>query len=406
MSSATSLAESADFRQRECVRSCFGLFLLDFDAISLGRVCAFITSNFCRYRLHSGPWFVIGRHPSETKLLCIFESTRSGLAPFISLHFIDTSCTDVRYRPRGHHSGSESPSYENQAHTPTSASVKTDLRTCSASSEPQVIEERHSFKRRSSSAEAKYDDHRRQTPYNSPIRGRPSLKRHQQSISESQGAKVMKTRAHSQVAVDTSSMSSIRSWDGDLPTPDYLGFDWRKDPYSVDVPITDHYIELYFTHINGVTYPIFPRKPFLHWVRNEKKKSSDDHMLVYSILAVGSIFSPRPGRDEEGSQLAKMAQHAVEKNRGKYTLQLAQARILLALYCLSTGDLERAWDYCGLASRAAAGLKLNVESNVPEMNGYDTQVYGLSQHGLAECRRRTFWSIYLTEVSGRCSCRA
>ena len=210
----------------------------------------------------------------------------------------------------------------------------------------------------------------------------------------------MKTRAHSQVVVDTPSMS-CRSWDGDLPTPDYLGFDWRKDPYSIDDQITDHYIELYFTHINGVTYPIFPREPFLHWLRNEKKKSLDDLMLVYSILAMGSIFSSRAGQEEEGNQLARMAQHAVERHRGKYTLQLAQSRILLSLYYLSTGDSEKAWDYCGLASRAAAGLKLNVENDIPFMDRYETQLYGLSQHGTAECRRRTLWSIYLMEVS-RC----
>ena len=263
------------------------------------------------------------------------------------------------------------------------------------------MEERHGFKRRSSSAEPSYIE-RRQTLYKSPIRGRPSLKRHQQSISESQGAKLIKTRAHSQVAVETPSMSSVRSWDDDLPTPDYLGFDWRKDPYSIDRQTTDHYIELYFTHINGVAYPIFPRESFLHWLRNEKRKSPDDLMLVYSVLAVGSIFSSKAGRDDERSQLARTAQHAMEKRRGRYTLQLAQSRILLSLYYLSTGDSEKAWDYCGLASRAAAGLKLNVEKNVPDMNGYDTQTYGLSQHGLAECRRRTFWSLYLIEVSGRC----
>lgn len=316
------------------------------------------------------------------------------------MNFIDTSCTDVRYRPRGHHSGSESPSYENQAHTPTSASVKTDIRTYSASSEPQVIEERHRFKRRSSSAEPRYDDHGRQTPYEN-IRVTPSLKRHQQSISVSQGAKSIKTRAHSQIAVDTRSMCSVKSWDGDLPTPDYLGFDRRKDPYSIDALIADHYIELYFAHINGVTYPIFPRKSFLHWVRTEEQKSSDDLMLVYTILAVGSVFSPRAERDDEGNQLARMAHHAVEKHRGKYTLQLTQSRILLSLYYLSIADSEKAWDYCGLASRAAAGLKFNVEKNVHDRDETVTQVYGLNQHELAECRRRTFWSIYLLEVSGR-----
>ena len=194
-------------------------------------------------------------------------------------------------------------------------------------------------------------------------------------------------------------MSSVRSWEGDLPTPDSLGFDWRRDPYSIDAQLTDHYMDLYFTRINAGTYGMFPREPFRYWLRKTTDKSPADLVLIYTMLAVGSIFSSRAGREEEGGRLARIAQHGVEKHQGRYTLQLTQSRTILALYHLATGDSEKAWDYCGLASRAAAGLKLHLKEDITNRNEYETHEYGLNEHGLAECRRRTFWSVYLIDVS-------
>lgn len=176
-------------------------------------------------------------------------------------------------------------------------------------------------------------------------------------------------------------------------------FSWGDDPYEVDPEVTMHYIETYFIHINAATYRIFPRNLFLHWLTTKTAKSPNDLMLIYTMLALGSIFSSRPERKHEGSLFNKVANYAVEKNLGNYSLQLVQSRLLLAFYHFSTGDTQKAWDYGGMGFRVASGLKLNLEEGATDITDDDGMEYGLNRHALAECRRRTFWSAYMMDVS-------
>lgn len=176
-------------------------------------------------------------------------------------------------------------------------------------------------------------------------------------------------------------------------------FNWGNDPNEVDPEVTMHYLETYFIHINSATYRIFPHDLFLKWVKTETAKSPDDLMLLYTMLAMGSIFSFRAERKHEGSLFSKIARYAVEKNHGKYSLQLTQSRLLLAFYHFSLGEPHKAWDYGGMGFRVASGLKLNLEEAVTDISDDDHMEYGLNRHALAECRRRTFWSAYMMDVS-------
>lgn len=176
-------------------------------------------------------------------------------------------------------------------------------------------------------------------------------------------------------------------------------FSWGANPYQVDPVVTMHYMETYFLHINAATYRIFPRKHFLHWVKNETAKSPNDLMLIYTMLAMGSIFSGRNERNHEGPLFSKIARYAEEKNHGNYSLQLVQSRLLLAFYHFSTGDTHKAWDYGGMGFRVASGLKLNLEEGATDIIENEIMEYGLNRHALAECRRRTFWSAYMMDVS-------
>lgn len=176
-------------------------------------------------------------------------------------------------------------------------------------------------------------------------------------------------------------------------------FDWSNDPYDVNPDITMHYIETYLVHINAATYRIFPPVPFRQWLKSERAKSSDDLMLVYAILAMGSIFSSRAERKHEGSLFGKIAQYAVEKNLGNYSLQLIQSRLLLAFFHFSLGDSHKAWDYGGMGFRVTSGLKLNLEEGITNINDDDIMDFGLNRNALEECRRRTFWAAYMMDVS-------
>jgi hypothetical protein len=180
---------------------------------------------------------------------------------------------------------------------------------------------------------------------------------------------------------------------------DDRSFGWSSDPYAVDPGLILHYLELYFTHVNEVTYRMFPRTPFLRWLRDGGKRSSGELMVLYAMLTIASVFSPRPERKAEGGRFATIAGAAVGNHFGAFTLQLVQSRLLLALYHHALGDADKSYDYGGLAFRAAAGLRLNLEAGVSDFDDDAALDYGLSRHGLEECHRRTFWSAFLMDVS-------
>ncbi|KAL9107472.1 MAG: hypothetical protein Q9227_007669 [Pyrenula ochraceoflavens] len=176
----------------------------------------------------------------------------------------------------------------------------------------------------------------------------------------------------------------------------------REDPYDIDSELACHYINTYFTHINVTSYCMFPRAPFMHWFTTCKEKSRQDLMVLYSLLAMGSVFSDRPQHVSDGRRFEKIAAYALERDSGQFTLQLVHARLMLGLYYFAVGHAGKAWDLCGSALRAASALKLNLEEGVTDVD--DSTVYDFNRAGLIECRRRTFWSSYIMDrFNGFCS---
>lgn len=176
------------------------------------------------------------------------------------------------------------------------------------------------------------------------------------------------------------------------------GADWSLDPLSIS-PVTVEYLELYFTHINQATYSMLPKGPFLKWVRESNDKTLDDKMVIYSLMAMGCRFSLRKENTTHGRELLDIAHFAEQSSFGKFTVQLVQARLILALLHFSLGNSSKAWDYCGTAIRAACGLKYNTEAGVVDAQHLEDCEYGLNRRTLVECRRRTFWSAYIMDVS-------
>ncbi|KAF2742180.1 hypothetical protein M011DRAFT_292853 [Sporormia fimetaria CBS 119925] len=181
---------------------------------------------------------------------------------------------------------------------------------------------------------------------------------------------------------------------------DAFAFQWEEDPYQSDPRGTMQLLELYFLHAGRVTYTMFASQPFLRWVESQRDKNRDQLMLLYSTLAVGSVFSTDPEHRELGRRYAAVAAYATEKRFGRFTLQLCQSRLLLALYSFATGREQEAWDFCGAGLRALAALKLNTEEGIKEL--LDSAVesdYGFDPRTFEECCRRTFWSGFLMDVS-------
>ncbi|KAL5399100.1 hypothetical protein PMIN02_000888 [Paraphaeosphaeria minitans] len=183
-----------------------------------------------------------------------------------------------------------------------------------------------------------------------------------------------------------------------------LAMQWEQDPYDSDSRLTMHLLDLYFLHAGRATYGMFPRRPFLTWVETNREKSQDHLMLLYSVLAMGSIFSIDAEQRGAGKWYAAVAAYAMEKRFGRFTLQLCQSRLILGLYNFARGKSQEAWDYCGAGLRALSALKLNSEDGIKELpeTAADTP-YGFDRLTLEECCRRTFWSGFLMDVSSTAS---
>ncbi|KAG9193258.1 hypothetical protein G6011_03293 [Alternaria panax] len=181
---------------------------------------------------------------------------------------------------------------------------------------------------------------------------------------------------------------------------DQLALQWEQDPFETDPGLTMHLLDLYFVHASRATCGMFPRQPLLAWVESNRDKNHDHLMLLYSVLAVGSLFVADGDRRALSRKFASVASYAAEKRFGKFSLQLCQTRLMLALYCSAQGKSQEAWDYCGAGLRALSALKLNSEEGVKELVDSNADLnYGFDRQTYAECCRRTFWSGLLLDVS-------
>ncbi|VBB76022.1 Putative protein of unknown function [Podospora comata] len=171
---------------------------------------------------------------------------------------------------------------------------------------------------------------------------------------------------------------------------------WQTDPYVSDPESVISTIASVFVHTESAALRFLPPKPSFHtWVQNSAhRKSSEDLMLVYSILAIGAVLS-RAGSRSVAHEYAQVARYAAE--RSQPSLQLVQARLALAMHYLAVSRQTDANDMLSRAISTAMWLQLNVELDHVGENDSRVTPWGLTRQEYAECRRRTFWSCCLME---------
>lgn len=184
---------------------------------------------------------------------------------------------------------------------------------------------------------------------------------------------------------------------------EHLLTQWTMNPCDTDEELVKTLIKTYFTHISSVTYDMFPEKPFMAWLMDRHaEKSKDDLMLIYTMLALATVFSSNMEHKKLGEMYAAISRYACDNRH--FSLQLVQSRLLLAMYYYANNNPNDSWDFCGSALRAATGMKLNQEIEKTEDSDRDVFPFNLNRHGFAECRRRTFWSAYIQDrFNGFCS---
>ncbi|KAI9933232.1 hypothetical protein MW887_007705 [Aspergillus wentii] len=173
--------------------------------------------------------------------------------------------------------------------------------------------------------------------------------------------------------------------------------DWNTDPYEADPESTMHYIESYFTHVNGGLHYMFPKGRFFLWLKSCQTKSLSDKMLLYWMMTLGTVFSHRPDRLMALKRYSRTARYAVEHYHHGPSLQLAQSRLIMSLWYYAIGAPVECWDSVGAAVRTVCGLRYNVELGGVFVEPTRVCEYGLHPQALIECRRRTFWVAFLMD---------
>lgn len=173
---------------------------------------------------------------------------------------------------------------------------------------------------------------------------------------------------------------------------------WEDDPYAIDPELSIFLLESYFTNVNSATYCMFPRNTFMNWLTTSREKCQNERMVLYALLAMGSIFS---GQEYAGigKRCAELAAEGSISKFGRFAMPVIQVRLLLALYNFAKGNEGAAWDYCGLAIRAISALRFNNEEGCEISPRQPNPIlpFGLTRVQSTECRRRTFWSGFMMD---------
>lgn len=193
---------------------------------------------------------------------------------------------------------------------------------------------------------------------------------------------------------------SKSSWEEHFSRIPSVRYDWGTNPNSIDPSATKHYAQMFLLHGNAAAQYLFPRKAITRWLESRPDGSRNDMMLIYAMLALGSVFSRRQHCKLDGELFAEVARHAIEESQSNYSLQLVQSRLLLGLYFFANGDSHSGWNFSGQGIRAAQGLNLKVEERCRSISEDEEDHLGLRHHALVECRRRTYWLAYVIDRLG------
>lgn len=178
--------------------------------------------------------------------------------------------------------------------------------------------------------------------------------------------------------------------------PEPITFSLDADPFQIDPKLTQIYLENFLEHLNEQLYTILPRRRFLHWASSRKPKSSNDRLLLYSMMAFGTIFSSTDDQVRHGNDFVAMTEAGLARAVSMPALQVVQVLMVMTMTRFSRGRTQEARESCGLMMRMAIDLDLNREpASVTEL------CFGLDENTFLECRRRTFWAAYMADSTLR-----
>ncbi|KAI0122884.1 fungal-specific transcription factor [Xylariales sp. AK1849] len=182
----------------------------------------------------------------------------------------------------------------------------------------------------------------------------------------------------------------------DLPRvhEDLLYRAWQTDPYVSDPSATSTIITSFFNHIETTALRFLPVRVFHGWVRNNAyTRSTEDRMLLYSILALGLHVSGGP--KHLAFEYAQVARFACE--RSAPGLQLVQSKLILSIFYLANGRDFDSYETLSGAISTGLCLQYNLELDQTADSELTRFPYAMRRDTFAESRRRTLFACFILE---------
>ncbi|KAK5042362.1 hypothetical protein LTR84_012814 [Exophiala bonariae] len=181
-----------------------------------------------------------------------------------------------------------------------------------------------------------------------------------------------------------------------------LTFSLQADPYEINPRVTLNCVGKFFTFVDRQASAAIPNAMFVRWLKMCKDKSQPDKMMIYSILALGSIFADASTSRTYTSAFSTIVQEGLTLCGEEPTFQLAMTYLLSTLLSISTGEYNTAWNCCGSAIRTLFALQFNTEAGIWTRSKSGSWEAQLDTYTLIECRRSLTWAAFIIECLNGC----
>lgn len=173
-----------------------------------------------------------------------------------------------------------------------------------------------------------------------------------------------------------------------------LGYSAEIDPIVGNEKFTKCYLELFMDFTNIPTFEIFPVQHMWRWIHSDTKKSASDRMVLYAMMALGTVHGNDSQRSTHRAMFKSTVYTLLDQLETEYNLQIAHTLLFMGLAEFADADPRRSFNLFVRLVGCVHFLGLNIEYEGPST----VTAYDLSPSMYAECRRRTFWATYVTDI--------
>lgn len=173
----------------------------------------------------------------------------------------------------------------------------------------------------------------------------------------------------------------------------------QTDPYQTCPETTMSYAEKYFAHVDTPALSVLPKETFLEWMTLDQLKRPRDNMVLYAILAVGSVFATGSAAAADRSDFSNVISSDTEALDGS-TLHFMLVKLILASLQHLQGDYDEASEL--YISVYKIGQKEFLGGSSDQYHATPPSAFGLDRGRMIECAKRATWLADIMSCLSSC----